>query len=63
MLRKDLVYHFVASAILSAIFGFEIALTTGILKELLWDRYMEQGTEDINDIYADVLGCWVGVLV
>jgi len=62
-LRKDLIYHFVVSAVLAYFLGFAIALTIGILKEYLWDDKMKKGTPDIYDIYADTVGCWLGVLL
>jgi len=59
----DKYWHFVVSFFLCLMFGFMFAMSVGVLKELLFDNYLDGGCADIEDIYADWYGCILGALV
>lgn len=76
--KRDKQLHFVASAVLSAVgmvfllfwdstlassfwAGIGLSLTVGIIAEAI-DK-VNDGVEDINDVYADLLGAIAGSLL
>lgn len=39
-----------------------IVLVLGILKEVVWDKLLKQGTFDIQDLVTDLVGIFLGFL-
>lgn len=61
---QDGLAHILASLVLCTVLGVFlplwaaviIALAVGIIKELVWDLWMEKGTAEWRDIVSDVVG-------
>ena len=62
--------HIIVSAILVCIFKLFIpmivaaivVLVIGVLKGLVWDKYLKQGTCELKDLYANIVGIIIGIL-
>lgn len=62
--------HIIVSAILVCIFKLFIpmivaaivVLVIGVLKGLVWDKYLKQGTYELKDLYANIIGIIIGIL-
>lgn len=59
---RDKIQHFTMSLFLTLCFGFNIAITIGIAKEL-YDKESGKGTPCFYDLTADLLGCWTGTII
>ena len=71
-LQSDKLLHFIVSMILvlllfaaseSLLVAMGVTFIIGVLKEVLIDKFMNQGTADIDDVLADLLGLCVGVVL
>ena len=68
---QDGLAHVLASLVLCAVLGVFlplwaaviIALAVGIIKELVWDLWLEKGTAEWRDIVSDAAGVLLGVLI
>lgn len=68
---QDGLAHILASLVLCTVLGVFlplwaaviIALAVGIIKELVWDLWMEKGTAEWRDIIADAVGILLGVFI
>lgn len=62
--------HIIISAILVSILKLFIpiviatiiVLIIGIIKGLIWDKYLEKGTCELKDLYANIIGIIIGIL-
>lgn len=62
--------HIIVSAILVNILKLFIpviitaivVLVIGIVKELVWDKYLGKGTCELKDLYANIVGIIIGTL-
>ena len=67
----DKIYHFVAgiliaftfTLIFSPLIGLITASVSGVIKEVVYDLKMGKGTFEILDIFATVLGAFVGTVL
>jgi VanZ family protein len=71
-MQKDKILHGIISALISGIalyflknivVAFGIGLAIGLIKEVIWDYLMKKGQFDVNDILADVIGCFLGIAI
>ena len=70
-INKDKILHFTISLyifmLLQLIFipflSAAITLAIGVGKELIWDKWLGYGQPDMKDMYANVLGIMVGLLL
>ena len=68
---QDGLAHILSSLVLCAVLGVFlplwaaviITLAVGIIKELVWDLWMEKGTAEWRDIVSDAVGILLGVLI
>ena len=68
---QDGLAHVLVSLVLCAVLGVFlplwaavlITLAIGIVKELVWDLWMEKGTAEWRDIIADAVGIVWGVVI
>ena len=68
---QDGLAHILASLVLCAVLGVFlplwadviISLAVGIIKELVWDLWMEKGTAEWRDIVSDAVGILLGILI
>lgn len=66
---QDGLAHILASLVLCAVLGVFlplwaaviIALAVGIIKELVWDLWLEKGTAEWRDMVSDAVGVLLGV--
>lgn len=42
--------------------SFVLMLLAGLAKELVWDWLLGRGTPEIDDLKANWMGCWDGLL-
>lgn len=69
-LGRDGVLHAACSSVLCSVLCWVLpvwaaallALSVGLLKELVWDKRLGRGTFDRKDLVADALGVLVGAL-
>lgn len=62
--------HIIVSAILvgilklfiPAIITAIVVLAIGIVKGLVWDKYLGKGTCELRDLYANIVGIIIGIL-
>ena len=62
--------HIIVSAVLVCIFKLFIPMiiaatvvfVIGIVKGLVWDKYLKQGTCELKDLYANIVGIIIGIL-
>lgn len=67
----DKILHFLVSALLVCLFhrwfSMNVAvlatIAIGVLKEVFWDWLMHKGTPEFMDIFSDVVGAFMGVLL
>ena len=70
-IQRDKKLHFIGSAGMTIVLGMfmhiwlaaVIALTVGILKELVHDHLLKKGNCEWGDIYANTAGVAVGVII
>ena len=68
---QDGLAHILVSLVLCTVLGVFlplwadviISLAVGIIKELVWDLWMEKGTAEWRDIVSDAVGILLGVLI
>lgn len=68
-IRKDDLMHILVSVIIMTVLKLLLpwwiaALLTiliGILKELIWDKWLKKGTPEWRDIVSDIIGIIIGV--
>lgn len=68
-IRKDDLLHILVSVIIMTVLKLLLpwwiaALLTiliGILKELIWDKWLKKGTPEWRDIVSDIIGIIIGV--
>lgn len=68
-IRKDDLLHILFSVIIMTVLKLLLpwwiaALLTiliGILKELIWDKWLKKGTPEWRDIVSDIIGIIIGV--
>ena len=70
MLKKDKLYHFIAGFFLALIFGLinpvlglGMAVLAGILKDVVWDKFLKKGTFEVLDIFFTGVGGVIGMVV
>lgn len=39
-----------------------VVFVIGIVKELVWDKYLGKGTCELKDLYANIVGVIIGIL-
>ena len=49
------------SPAVSALIGFALMFTIGLLKEFVYDRHLNKGQFELYDIVANLVGCVVGL--
>ena len=66
----DKIYHLVAGFIISLIFGFinpvfglGMAVLAGLLKDVIWDKFLKKGTFEVLDIFFTGVGGVIGMVV
>ena len=66
----DKIYHFIAGFIISLIFGFinpvlglGMAVLAGLLKDVIWDKFLKKGTFEVLDIFFTGVGGIIGMTV
>lgn len=69
MFKKDKLYHFIAGFIIALIFGLitpvlglGMAVLAGILKDVVWDKFLKKGTFELLDILATAVGGVMGAI-
>ena len=68
---QDGLAHILVSLVLCTVLGVFlplwaaviIALAVGIIKELVWDLWLEKGTAEWRDIVSDAVGILLGILI
>ena len=68
-IRKDDLLHILVSVIIMTVLKLLlpwwiaalITLLVGILKELIWDKWLKKGTPEWRDIVSDIIGIIIGV--
>lgn len=68
-IRKDDLLHILFSVIIMTVLKLLLpwwiaALLTiliGILKELIWDKWLKKGTPEWRDLLSDIIGIIIGV--
>ena len=68
---QDGLAHILVSLVLCTVLGVFlplwadviISLAVGIIKELVWDLWMEKGTAEWRDIVSDAVGILLGILI
>lgn len=68
-IRKDDLLHILVSVIIMTVLKLLLpwwiaALLTiliGILKELIWDKWLKKGTPEWRDLMSDIIGIIIGV--
>lgn len=68
---QDGLAHILASLVLCAVLGVFlplwaaviIALTAGVIKELVWDLWLKKGTAEWRDMVSDAVGVLLGVVL
>ena len=40
-----------------------VTILVGLFKEFIWDRAMKMGTYNVKDIYANLVGIVIGIIV
>ena len=66
----DKIYHFIAGFIISLIFGFinpvlglGMAVLAGLLKDVIWDKFLKKGTFEVLDIFFTGVGGVIGMTI
>jgi hypothetical protein len=66
----DKIYHLVAGFIISLIFGLinpvlglALAVLAGILKDVVWDKFLKKGTFEVLDIFFTGVGGVIGMTI
>ena len=66
----DKIYHFIAGFIISLIFGFinpvlglGMAVLAGLLKDVIWDKFLKKGTFEVLDIFFTGIGGIIGMTI
>lgn len=68
-IRKDDLLHILFSVIVMTVLKLLlpcwiaalITLLVGILKELIWDKWLKKGTPEWRDLMSDIIGIIIGV--
>lgn len=70
MFKKDKLYHFIAGVIIALIFGLinpvlglGMAVLAGLLKDVVWDKFLKKGTFEVLDIFFTAVGGVIGMVV
>lgn len=70
MFKKDKLYHFTAGFVIALIFGLitpvlglGMAVLAGILKDVVWDKFLKKGTFEVLDIFFTGVGGVIGMVV
>lgn len=69
-IRKDDLLHILFSVIIMTVLKLLLpwwiaallTLLVGILKELIWDKWLKKGTPEWRDIISDFIGILIGIL-
>lgn len=66
----DKIYHLVAGFIISLTFGLinpvlglALAIIAGLLKDVVWDKFLKKGTFEVLDIFFTGVGGVIGMVV
>lgn len=77
-MRKDLVLHMILGFLIAGITAFviqkfwirelmiiatPITIIVGLAKELVWDKWMKQGTPEFKDLWCDMWGALVATIL
>lgn len=68
-IRKDDLLHILFSVIIMTVLKLLLpwwiaailTMFVGILKELIWDKWLKKGTPEWRDIVSDIIGIIIGV--
>lgn len=68
-IRKDDLLHILVSVIIMTVLKLLLpcwiaailTMLVGILKELIWDKWLKKGTPEWRDIVSDIIGIIIGV--
>lgn len=68
-IRKDDLLHILFSVIIMTVLKLLLpwwiaallTLLIGILKELIWDKWLKKGTPEWRDLLSDIIGIIIGV--
>lgn len=68
-IRKDDLLHILFSVIIMTVLKLLLpcwiaailTMLVGILKELIWDKWLKKGTPEWRDIASDIIGIIIGV--
>ena len=70
MFKKDKLYHFIAGFLIALIFGLitpvlglGMAVLAGILKDVVWDKFLKKGTFEVLDIFFTGIGGVIGMTI
>lgn len=69
-IRKDDLLHILFSVIIMTVLKLLLpwwiaailTMFVGILKELIWDKWLKKGTPEWRDIISDFIGILIGIL-
>ena len=70
MFKKDKLYHFITGFIIALIFGLinpvlglGMAVLAGILKDVVWDKFLKKGAFEVLDIFFTGVGGVIGMTI
>lgn len=66
----DKIYHLVAGflialifGLINPVFGLGMAVLVGLLKDVIWDKFLKKGTFEVLDIFFTGVGGVIGMVV
>ena len=66
----DKIYHLVAGflialifGLINPVFGLGMAVLAGILKDVVWDKFLKNGTFEVLDIFFTGVGGVIGMTI
>jgi glycopeptide antibiotics resistance protein len=66
----DKIYHLVAGflialifGLINPVFGLGMAVLAGLLKDVVWDKFLKKGTFEVLDIFFTGVGGVIGMVV